>query len=63
MNSGDMESNISPREKPGTYTKPFRLTHSEIDSLRQEMNTADEWAQAELERRYPNGWKAPERMP
>ncbi len=61
MNSGDTESNVSPREKPGTCTKPFRLTPSEVDSLRQEMNNAGEWMEAELKRRYPNGWKAPEK--
>lgn len=55
MNSGAMESNVSPREKRDTCTKPYRLTPSEIDSLRQEMHTAGEWAKAELKRRYPSG--------
>jgi len=47
------ESSASPKERPATSEKPYRLTPSEVDSLRLEMRSASEWARAELARRYP----------
>ena len=45
-----MASTNSPKEKPGTSNLPRLLTPSEIESLRQEMRQAGEWAKAELKR-------------
>ena len=54
MKSSATESSVSPKEKQDTFGKPFHLTPSEIDSLRQEMHIDGIWAKAELFRRYPN---------
>jgi hypothetical protein len=42
---------VIPDRKPDTSEKPFLLTPSEIDSLRQEMRASSEWAKRELRRR------------
>jgi len=45
------ESSVSPKAKPDTSEKPYLLTPSEIDSLRQDMRLASEWMRSELRRR------------
>uniref|UniRef100_E6QNT7 Uncharacterized protein n=1 Tax=mine drainage metagenome TaxID=410659 RepID=E6QNT7_9ZZZZ len=63
MKSSAMESSASPKAKPGTSAKPYLLTPSEIDSLRQGMHSASEWMRQELRGRRIAGEQKSEKNP